>query len=91
MFKPRKRRWARGRNGLYGWRYSKQIYYICTGTPPRTEDTIPDEPAPTFLVLGYSASNGTRTITSTEGQREDRIHVSEERLREERNDDDDCS
>ena len=50
------RKWAKGRNGLYGWKYTKQIYYICTGVIPSTIIAEPDEPVPTFLVLGHSAS-----------------------------------
>ena len=64
MIKPWKK-WTKGKNGLYCWRYTRQIYYICTGVTPSTMNTEPDEPVPTFLVLGRSASQRTSTSTNT--------------------------
>ena len=46
--------WKRGKNGLYGWRYTSTVYYTCTGLPKSTHNT--DEPVPTFLVLPVNSA-----------------------------------
>ena len=68
MIRPGKK-WTKGKNGLFYWKYTRQIYYICSGVSPSTStvktEPEPDEPVPTFLVLGHSASQRTSTRTNT--------------------------
>ena len=46
--------WKRGKNGLYGWRYTSTVYYTCTGLPRSTHNT--DEPEPSFMVLPVNSA-----------------------------------
>ena len=46
-WKP-KRSWAKGKNGLFAWRYSRTHYYVCTGQTTRVGHPTH---RPTFLVL----------------------------------------
>ena len=40
LFKPNKRVWAKGKNGLYGWKYSRMTYYECR-TVTQAEHDVP--------------------------------------------------
>ena len=68
-WKPR-RRWAKGKNGLFGWKREKIPYYVCV--PPRPiEDKDVGRTAPTFLILKSGADNkqrGTSKRPTTVGQ-----------------------
>ena len=43
-----KKTWTKGRNGLYSWKYSKVVYYACTGPTTRVGH---HSHRPTFLML----------------------------------------
>ena len=61
-FKPG-RRWTKGKNGLFSWRYCKTWYFVCSG-PKRTttEDGHQPTQKPTFLILKDSGTNGASGI-----------------------------
>ena len=48
--------WAKGRNGLYGWKYTKTVYWVC-GTVTRA---APSTTTPTFVSMSSTFPNSTR-------------------------------
>ena len=51
--------WTKKPNGLFGWKYTRHVYYTCTGktpsTAPRDVPVQNQEPEPSFLVLGSAS------------------------------------
>ena len=51
--------WTKKPNGLFGWKYTRHVYYTCTGntpsTAPRDVPVQNQEPKPSFLVLGSAS------------------------------------
>ena len=57
LFKPGKK-WTKGKNGLYSWKYTKTWYFKCLVTKKtEAEDGHPPNHAPTFLMIRDSGVN----------------------------------
>ena len=53
LWRPKKR-WAKGKSGLFGWKYAREHYWKCV--PPRPGGAGITSPASsTFLILSSSA------------------------------------
>ena len=65
--------WTKKPNGLFGWKYTRHVYYTCTGntpsTAPRDVPVQNQEPKPSFLVLGSASREVQRRGLVGRGQR----------------------
>ena len=60
--KPRKV-WAKGKNGLFGWKYARSTYYVC-GMVTKPDPGIP---GPTFVSMRNSSRGNENSIASSQG------------------------
>ena len=63
-WKPKKT-WAKGKNGLFAWKYSKTHYYACTGPTTRVGH---HSHRPTFLILKGDVMKTVDNAKKTSGE-----------------------
>ena len=66
----RRRKWAQGKDGLFGWRYCKNWYFTCTDVRKKTttQDSHPPTQKPTFLILRDSGDKNASDKKSSRGK-----------------------